>query len=172
MKRFFIITTVLAALSLGVGGKEKTEHIGFIVTSVSPERVHDTANKFQEDVGNKLKAMYPAKVKNVTVEISHFFMRDNSTVVHVFKWDAELVQCEEKDADHYFDRRGTYLNGISKSAARDSVIKEMKQTRKAELLEQEFKKLGSTRTVVKESQSGNEKLGFWALREVFVIAKK
>ncbi len=167
-----MVSCALVFISLQVGSKGKSEHVGFIVSGVNPENIHNTANQFQEDVGKKLKAMYPARVKNVSVDISHFFMRDNSTVVHVFKWDAELVQCEEKDADYYFDRRGTYLNGISKSAARDSVIKEMKQTRKAELLEQEFKKLGSTRTVVKESQSGNEKLGFWALREVFVIAKK
>lgn len=169
-----IISLVLCACAVGAFALTQNREaiVGFTLSGTNPQSVHDSANSFATDVGNKLKEMYPARVAEVSVGPSVFLMKDKTTLVHMFAWRAKIVSCPAEKADYYFDRRGTYLGGADKLSLESATQKET--GKKVSELEKSFTSLyGKPRKAGKSTKTmKNPQGGFWVLEEVFIAAPK
>lgn len=69
--------------------------------------LHSIANEFSDEVGSKLKELYPARVEKVTIVLE---CEDEKLVL---TYSAKIVSCEEDVAHYYFDRRGSFSTSTS-----------------------------------------------------------
>jgi hypothetical protein len=96
--------------------------------STSPVSAHRSGNVFAERVGNLLKTRYPSRVQspNVKMEVVH----RGKQKLYRLTWSCLVVDASERNADYYFDRRGSLQSGKTLAEARIKVEREMQASRK------------------------------------------
>jgi hypothetical protein len=67
----------------------------------SGDRLHKTANLFCDEVGNKLKELYPAKTENIEV------LLDFNDGQYAVWYSCEIIRCAYNETEWYFDHRGS-----------------------------------------------------------------
>jgi hypothetical protein len=142
----------------------------YIYESGDGAEAHKSGNEFANRVGNILKQQYPSRIENPSVRI------EVSDQKFKFIWNCNFVKCEERDADYYFDRRGTLLSGANAQIAHNNVEAELRQSGKVQQMMDSFDlKYGGHKmpnSFVSESISQPAGGKVWCVREFFCTAKK
>ena len=109
--------TTFAQTGVNIPWEQISPYKSFTITKTrtaadnSGDYLHKIANEFADEVGKKLKENFPAKVKDLDVEI--LFNRGMYTLTYT----ATITQCPEGQHHYYFDHRGAFSRRMSSQAA-------------------------------------------------------
>ena len=136
-----------------------------ISTDNKNDHLHKIANEFSDEVGDKLKEMYPAKVKSITVKL------DTLKGKMRLQYSAEIVKCDTAAAQYYFDHRGA-LSAAKKSLDAVHDAWRRRQSQKLEAMD-DFKRIYGDVVIADGATSQTFYAGyFWVVCEVFIAANK
>ena len=133
--------------------------------SPDPNRAHSSANEFAGEVGRLLKVHYPSKVLEPRVKIEQAVK--NGKQVFRFVWTCRIVKTSAKEADYFFDRRGTLWHGRTLEEAKEFVDRE--NDKKSRLVFRD----GNWNKPAHASHSSFTASGeWWYVQEIFLTAPK
>lgn len=166
----------IAIEGVAYGEEVLNKHVEHEGVSFNGDEAHKSGNAFADKVGNALKENWknsrPSKVKNPRVKIS---MRNTDGKTEFkFTWQCDIENCEAKDADRYFDRRGTLLCGKTLEEAKLKVEAELGSSNKVNEMMQDFDRVYGKHKMplsfVSESHSQSADGIHWYVKEFFCTA--
>ncbi len=127
--------------------------------------LHRVANEFSNEVGDKLKELYPAKLKKVSVKLEVINGMLSLT------YTAQIIKCSEQEAQYYFDHRGS-LSADVKSLYALNNAKSRTEEQKTEVVSVFQKVYGNVIVVSQNTDQVQYKGYYWVIYESFIAAVK
>lgn len=150
--------------------RQDGDRLTMAAVSSDAAEAHLSANAFAKEVGDRLKASYPSRLVDPSVQL-HVSMRDGKRQFRL-TWSCRIVPSSEQDADWVFDRRGTLMPGTTPEEAARRVEDELARSGKVVLLRRSFPNGRMPGSFVSSSSSGSASEGYWHIREFFLTAPK
>ena len=134
-------------------------------TNMSTDYLHQIANDFSIEVGNKLKQEYPARIEWVYV----YLICKKGVLTLTYK--ASLEKCDSVDADWIFDHRGALrIASTEKIACNDAEKSRTSQMREGKGKFKIYGKQENTFWATSEAVRYND--GFAVVYEAFIVKPK
>lgn len=131
------------------------------------DTLHHVANDFSDSVGILLKKYYPARIRNVFVEISF----DEKSELFTLSYYAEIESCMVNERDWFFEHAGALsANGSITTAKKDAFtrMKAQEMERKSKF-KAAFGNCGSAGGYHYDSAESYGK--HWVIYETFIVAR-
>ncbi len=131
------------------------------------DTLHHVANDFSDSVGILLKKYYPARIRNVFVEINF----DEKSKLFTLSYYAEIERCMVNERDWFFEHAGALSANSSLSVARKNALYRMKE-QAIDRQEQFLKIYGNCGSAGGYHYDSAESYGnHWVIYEKFLVAR-
>lgn len=167
MKKLLLLLLVIGMTTFSKAQIVRTIEMKKVAYNNAGDTLHHIANDFSDSVGILLKQYYPARIRNVFVEINF----DEKSKLFTLNYYAEIESCMVNERDWFFEHAGALSANNSLSVARKNALYRMKE-QEVDRKEKFIKIYGNCGSAGGYHYDSAESYGkHWVIYETFIVAR-